>query len=90
MSKQTKQPTAPIVKEAAKIEDRPVTMAPKASIAAGLKFFREKCATEEKAIRDGFKPLAVLEAQELMFVLQDAVKGDLAPAQLAVACHNAK
>jgi hypothetical protein len=87
MSKQT---TAPVVKEAAKIEDRPITMAPKASIQAGHKFFREKCAAENKAIQEGFKPLSVLENKELMFVLIDAVNGDLNPAQLVIARHAAK
>lgn len=90
MSKQSKQPTPVVVKEAAKIEDRPVTMAPKASVQDGLKFFREKCAAEEKAIRDGYKPLAVLNAQELLFVLKDAINGDLAPAKLAIARYGIK
>ncbi len=68
MSKQPKVVAPP--KEAAKIEDRPVVMAPSASIKAGLQFFRDKCAAEDQAIREGFHPLSVLEAQEVLLALK--------------------
>jgi hypothetical protein len=44
-------PNTPTQKEAARIEDRPITMAPKADIERGRQFFKDKVQRHEAKVR---------------------------------------
>lgn len=61
-------------KEPSVIADRIVTMAPDASVKAGLQFFRDKLSSEDQARRDGYQALSILEAKEVMDLLADIQK----------------
>ena len=45
-------PNSPVKKEPARIEDRPITMAPAASIAQARKFFQDKTQAQEARVRN--------------------------------------
>lgn len=53
MTQQAKQPKniQPVVKEAARIEDRPITMAPRADIERARNFFQDKMQKQEARAR---------------------------------------
>jgi hypothetical protein len=72
MSKQNKPADKP--KEPSVIADRIVIMAPEASVKAGLQFFRDKVSAEDQAVREGYKPLSVLDAKELLLALHAACR----------------
>lgn len=72
----SKQKPVEKIKEPAVIADRIAIMAPEASVKAGLQFFTDKLAAEDQARRDGYQPLSILEAKEVIDLLA-AVKKEL-------------